>query len=75
MFWTIVQGKACLCLSWDEVSRCKEKPLSRFTEWMNLWHCASHVSITQCFDGESHSAALSLIIPYAKVTILFPFHW
>ena len=23
---TIVQGKACLCQSWDEVSRCKEKP-------------------------------------------------
>ncbi len=38
---------------------------------MILWNCVSPALMKQRLDGEFHPAALSLIIPYAKVTSCF----
>jgi len=36
---TVVQGAPCLCISWDDVSRCKEKPCLAIQQDYLVSHC------------------------------------
>jgi heptosyltransferase III len=43
---TVMQGKACLCPSWDEVSQCREKPCLDLQTDELVALCLSHLDHT-----------------------------